>query len=37
VLPETFQNFILEHGKQITFEKNSYVFHAQDLFDGNIN
>ena len=34
VLPETFQNFILEHGKQITFEKNSYVFHAQDLFDG---
>ena len=34
VLPEAFQNFILEHGKQITFEKNSYVFHAQDLFDG---
>jgi hypothetical protein len=21
VLPEAFQNFILEHGKQITFEK----------------
>lgn len=21
MLPETFQNFILEHGKQITFEK----------------
>jgi len=34
VLPETFQKFILEHGKQITFEKNSYVFHAQDEFDG---
>ncbi|WP_151800137.1 Crp/Fnr family transcriptional regulator [Acinetobacter nosocomialis] len=34
VLPETFQKFILEYGKQITFEKNSYVFHAQDEFDG---
>ncbi|HFX6223286.1 Crp/Fnr family transcriptional regulator [Acinetobacter nosocomialis] len=34
VLPEAFQKFILEHGKQITFEKNSYVFHAQDEFDG---
>ncbi|MEE9887084.1 Crp/Fnr family transcriptional regulator [Acinetobacter nosocomialis] len=34
VLPETFQNFILEYGKQITFEKNSYVFHAQDEFNG---
>ncbi len=34
MLPETFQKFILEYGKQITFEKNSYVFHAQDEFDG---
>ncbi|MDO7210636.1 Crp/Fnr family transcriptional regulator [Acinetobacter nosocomialis] len=34
VLPEAFQKFILEHGKQITFEKNSYVFHAKDEFDG---
>lgn len=34
VLPEAFQKFILEYGKQITFEKNSYVFHAQDEFDG---
>ena len=34
VLPEAFQNFILEHGKQRTFEKNSYVFRAQDVFDG---
>ncbi len=34
LLPEAFQNFILEHGKQITFEKNSYVFRAQDIFDG---
>ncbi|AVF44543.1 Crp/Fnr family transcriptional regulator [Acinetobacter nosocomialis] len=34
VLTEAFQKFILEHGKQITFEKNSYVFHAQDEFDG---
>ena len=34
MLPEAFQKFILEHGKQITFEKNSYVFHAQDEFDG---
>ena len=34
VLPETFKILFLEHGKQITFEKNSYVFHAQDLFDG---
>lgn len=34
VLPETFQNFILEHGKQIIYEKNSYVFRAQDVFDG---
>ncbi len=34
VLPEAFQKFILEHAKQITFEKNSYVFHAQDEFDG---
>ncbi|EXR29122.1 MULTISPECIES: Crp/Fnr family transcriptional regulator [Acinetobacter] len=34
VLPEAFQKFILEHGKQITFEKNSYVFHAKDKFNG---
>ncbi|MDH2591160.1 Crp/Fnr family transcriptional regulator [Acinetobacter nosocomialis] len=34
VLPEAFQKFILEHGKQITFEKNSYVFHAKDEFNG---
>ncbi|MBP1485393.1 Crp/Fnr family transcriptional regulator [Acinetobacter nosocomialis] len=34
VLPEAFQNFILEHGKQRTFEKNNYVFRAQDEFDG---
>ncbi|MDQ9028213.1 Crp/Fnr family transcriptional regulator [Acinetobacter nosocomialis] len=34
VLPEAFQNFILEHGKQKTFEKNNYVFRAQDVFDG---
>lgn len=34
VLPEAFQKFILEYGKQITFEKNSYIFHAQDEFDG---
>ncbi|MPS60311.1 Crp/Fnr family transcriptional regulator [Acinetobacter sp.] len=34
VLPETFQNFILEYGKQITFEKNSYIFRAQDKFNG---
>lgn len=34
VLPEAFQKFILEHGKQVTFEKNSYVFHAKDEFNG---
>lgn len=34
LLPEAFQKFILEYGKQITFEKNSYVFHAQDEFNG---
>ncbi|MBP1493924.1 Crp/Fnr family transcriptional regulator [Acinetobacter nosocomialis] len=34
LLPEAFQNFILEHGKQKTFEKNNYVFRAQDVFDG---
>ncbi|HDG7212789.1 Crp/Fnr family transcriptional regulator [Acinetobacter nosocomialis] len=34
VLPEAFQKFILEYGKQITFEKNSYVFHAKDEFNG---
>ncbi|MDE3321414.1 Crp/Fnr family transcriptional regulator [Acinetobacter nosocomialis] len=34
VLPEAFQKFILEYGKQITFEKNSYVFHAKDKFNG---
>ncbi len=34
VLPEAFQNFILEHGKQITFEKNNYVFRAEDDFNG---
>ncbi|MEX8077222.1 Crp/Fnr family transcriptional regulator [Acinetobacter nosocomialis] len=34
LLPEAFQKFILEHGKQITFEKNSYVFHAKDEFNG---
>ncbi|MDO7192089.1 Crp/Fnr family transcriptional regulator [Acinetobacter nosocomialis] len=34
VLPEAFQNFILEYGKQITFEKNSYIFRAQDKFNG---
>lgn len=34
LLPEAFQNFILEHGKQITFEKNNYVFRAQDDFNG---
>ncbi|MFJ1520161.1 Crp/Fnr family transcriptional regulator [Acinetobacter sp. ABJ_C1_1] len=34
LLPEAFQNFILEHGKQRTFEKNNYVFRAQDVFDG---
>ncbi|HCA5287301.1 Crp/Fnr family transcriptional regulator [Acinetobacter nosocomialis] len=34
VLPKAFQKFILEYGKQITFEKNSYVFHAKDEFNG---
>lgn len=34
LLPEAFQNFILEHGKQRIFEKNNYVFRAQDVFDG---
>lgn len=29
-----FQNFIIEHGKKYSIEKNAAVFHAQDLFDG---
>ncbi|MCU4641925.1 Crp/Fnr family transcriptional regulator [Acinetobacter courvalinii] len=33
-LAEPFQNFILEHGKKYTVEKNAAVFSAQDRFDG---
>ena len=33
-LAEPFQNFIIEHGKKHSIEKNTAVFHAQDIFDG---
>jgi len=33
-LAEPFQNFIIEHGKKYSVEKNAAVFHAQDRFDG---
>lgn len=33
-LPEPFQHFILENSKKLSFEKNNYIFHAQDEFDG---
>ncbi len=33
-LPMPFQDFIIQHSKQKWIEKNTAVFHAQDLFDG---